>query len=69
MNIVWGMVTVVIGLVLVRSSFRKSESIMYKLLVARSRMIWGKHSHKFLFFSGVLIVIVGILMLFDLFRL
>jgi len=40
----------------------KSKFIIYKLLVARSKILWGKNAHNFLMVSGILIIIVGILM-------
>ena len=63
MNIIWGILTIIIGLFMLISSIMKSEFIIYKLLVARSKMLWGKNVHNFLMFSGILIIIVGILMI------
>jgi len=63
MNIVWGILTIIIGLFILISSIIKSEFIIYKLLVARSKILWGKNVHNFLMVSGILIIIVGILMI------
>ena len=62
MNIIWGILTIFIGLFMLISSIIKSEFIIYKLLVARSKILWGKNAHNFLMISGILIIIMGILM-------
>ena len=62
MNIIWGILTIIIGLFMLISSIMKSEFIIYKLLVARAKILWGKNTHNFLMISGILIIIVGILM-------
>lgn len=63
MNIIWGILTIIIGLFMLISSIMKSEFIIYKLLVARSKILWGKNAHNFLMISGLLIIIFGILMI------
>ncbi len=62
MNIIWGILTIFIGLFMLISSIIKSEFIIYKLLVARSKILWGKNVHNFLMVSGILVIIMGILM-------
>ena len=62
MNIIWGILTIFIGLFMLISSIMKSEFIIYKLLVARSKILWGKNVHNFLMVSGILVIIMGILM-------
>ena len=62
MNIIWGILTIIIGLFMLVSSIMKSEFIIYKLLVARAKILWGKNAHNFLIISGILVVIMGILM-------
>lgn len=63
MSIIWGILTIVIGLFMVISSIMKSEFIIYKLLVTRSKILWGENAHNFLMVSGLLIIIVGFLMI------
>jgi len=41
----------------------KSEFIMYKLLVVRSKILWGKNVYVFLMISGILVILAGIMML------
>ena len=62
MNIIWGILTIFIGLFMLISSIMKSEFIIYKLLVARSKILWGKNAHNFLMVSGIFVIIIGILM-------
>ena len=62
MNLIFGILTIFIGLFMLISSIMKSEFIIYKLLVARSKILWGKNVHNFLMVSGILVIIMGILM-------
>ena len=61
-NVFWGILMIVIGLLLSISGWTASEFPLYRLLVARSRMLWGDNVHRFHQVAGILIVIVGILM-------
>ncbi len=47
MHVLWGALMVVIGLLMVAGASLKSEFIIYRLLVARSRMLWGDKVHLF----------------------
>jgi len=58
----WGLVMVGIGLFFVVSGWLKSDLFIYRLFVARSRLLWGDKVHLFLLFSGVAIMLVGGLM-------
>ena len=57
----WGILMILIGLFLFISGLRKSEFIVYKLLVARSRILWGEKVHQFHQIAGILVIIAGIL--------
>ncbi len=61
MNYVWGGLIVAVGIYLFVSAVMKSEFIVYKLLTARSRILWKEHVHKFYTVAGVLVVVFGIL--------
>ena len=50
-----------IGTFILMSSLTRSKFILYKLLVARSKTLWGKHVYKFHAISAVLIILVGII--------
>lgn len=62
MNIVWGILMVLIGLFLFISALKRSEFIVYRLLYARSRLLWGEHAHTFLLVVGL--VLLGLSSLF-----
>ncbi|MBI9096721.1 MAG: hypothetical protein JEY71_17825 [Sphaerochaeta sp.] len=62
MNIVWGILMVLIGLFLFISALKRSEFIVYRLLHARSRLLWGEHAHTFLLVVGL--VLMGLSSLF-----
>lgn len=62
MNMVYfGILMIVIGLFFSISGFRKSEFIIYQVLVSKSRKIWGENVHKFYQIVGLIIILVGIL--------
>ena len=39
----------------------KSEFIIYRLLAARSRILWGENVHFFYQVAGAAVIVVGIL--------
>ncbi len=55
----WGLVMVGVGLFFVVSGWLKSDFFIYRLFVARSKLLWGDNVHLFLLFSGVAIMLVG----------
>jgi len=61
MKVFWGCVMVVIGLVVFIWGFRKSEFVIYRLLAARSKILWGENVHKFYQVAGILVILAGIL--------
>lgn len=56
MNYVWGVLMAGIGMFMSINAYRKSEFILYKFLVARSKLFWGEHVHSFILVAGVLLV-------------
>ncbi|RLD11983.1 MAG: hypothetical protein DRI44_02225 [Chlamydiae bacterium] len=62
MNVLWGCVTVAIGLIMFIWGLRKSEFIIYRILVARSKILWGENVHKFYQVVGIMIIVFGILL-------
>ena len=54
---------IIIGTFMLMGSLTRSNFILYKLIVARSKILWGKNVYKFHTISAVLIILVGILML------
>ena len=61
MNILWGLLMAVIGLLLLVAGTTKSKFIAYRLLVARSRILWGQGDtvHHFYQVSGLILVMLG----------
>ena len=67
MNLLWGSLTALIGLYIFVSALTKSEFIVYKLLAARAKLLWGDHVHTFLMVVGVLIMGFSSLFFFGIF--
>jgi len=61
MSILWGCLIAVVGLFLFISATTKSELIVYRLLVARSKILWGERVHGFYQVAGLLVVAFGVL--------
>ena len=61
MEPMWGLAFIAIGLFMLISALLKSNFIVYRLLVARSKMLWGENVHWFYVVVGVIITILGIL--------
>jgi hypothetical protein len=66
MNAVWGIVMILIGIFFFISGILKSNFVIYRLLISRSRLLWGEGNavHYFYIVVGILIAIVGILLAF-----
>lgn len=65
MNYVWGSLMVVIGFFIFVSALTKSDFIIYRLIHARSRVLWGDHAHTFLMVVGVILVGVSAMFFFQ----
>jgi len=65
MNFLWGTLMLLIGLFILISSLSKSNFIIYKLLVARSKILWGENVHTFLLIIGIIIMILSSLFFFN----
>lgn len=63
MRVFWGSLMAVIGLLMLAAGTAKSKFIVYRLLVARSKILWGEGDavHRFYQVSGLILVIVGAL--------
>jgi hypothetical protein len=62
MHVLWGILMAAVGLFMLVCGTLKSEFIVYRLMVARSRILWGQGDavHRFYQVSGVIIVMLGI---------
>jgi hypothetical protein len=61
MHILWGCLIAAVGLFLFVSGTTRGKSVVYRLLVARSKILWGERVHGFYQVAGVLVVVFGIL--------
>ena len=61
MNVLWGGLMLLAGLFLFISGTIKSDFIIYRLLVARSEILWGEKVHLMYQLSGGIILILGLL--------
>jgi hypothetical protein len=62
MHVLWGILMAAVGLFMLVCGTLKSEFIIYRLMVARSRILWGQGDavHRFYQVSGLIIVMLGI---------
>ena len=57
----WGTLMAIIGLFMLVCGTVKSDFVVYRLLVARSRILLGDAVHRFFQVSGVIVAVLGIL--------
>jgi len=62
MDFYWGILTIAIGLFLLICSFTKSDFIVYRLFVYRSKILWKDNVYTFHQIVSVIIIVLGILM-------
>ncbi len=63
MHILYGALTVTAGLFLLVCGTRRSEFVIYRLLMARSRILWGEQLHRFHQVAGAMVIVFGLLMI------
>ena len=61
MPLLWGILIVIAGLLLLICGSLKSEFFIYRLIVARSKILWGEKTHRFHQIAGVIVIVVGVL--------
>ena len=66
MAVVWGLIIAAIGAVFIFWGRTRSQFIVYRLLVARSRILWGEGDrvHGFYQVAGALMIVAGALVAF-----
>ena len=57
----WGCLVAALGLFLLASGTTRSDFIVYRLLVARSKITWGERVHGFYQVAGILVFVFGVL--------
>jgi hypothetical protein len=60
-SVVWGVLIAVVGTVFVLWGRTKSDFVVYRVLAARSRMLWGDRVHGFYQVVGVVMAVFGLL--------
>ncbi|MBC8217967.1 MAG: hypothetical protein H8E73_05830 [Planctomycetes bacterium] len=61
MHVFWGILMIAVGLFMVVCASLKSQFIIYRLMVARSKILWGKNVHRFHQIAGVAVIVFGVL--------
>ena len=63
MHVLWGLLMAAVGLFMLVCGTLKSEFIIYRLLVARSRILWGQGDavHRMYQVAGLIILVLGVL--------
>ncbi|AIU69299.1 hypothetical protein TEU_02485 [Thermococcus eurythermalis] len=61
MNQIWGVVMAAVGLFMLVSGVTRSNFVVYRLLVARSKMFWGENVHRFYQAVGTVLIVLGVL--------
>jgi len=61
MHLLWGILIVLAGLFLLVCGRLKSDFLIYRLIVARSKILWGDNAHRFHQIVGAIVIVVGLL--------
>ena len=61
MHVLWGILIVLVGLFLLICGRLKSDFIIYRLLVYRSKILWGDNVHFFHQVAGAIVILFGVL--------
>ncbi len=61
MHVLWGVLIIVAGLFLLVSGRIRSDFIIYRLIVARSKILWGEKVYLFHQITGAIVIVFGLL--------
>lgn len=61
MNVLWGALIIAAGLFLLVCGRTKSEFFIYRLMVYRSKILWGENVHRFHQVVGAIVIVFGVL--------
>ncbi len=64
MHILWGSLIMAAGLFMLVCGSLKSKFIIYRLMVARSKILWSENVHRFYQITGAIVIIFGALVAF-----
>lgn len=59
MGSIWGLIIAAVGALFIVWGRSRSDFVVYRLLVARSRLLWGDRVHAFYRVCGALMIIAG----------
>lgn len=59
----YGVAMIAIGALMVAGARAESESLPYRLIAARARVLWKERTHQFLKVSGGLVIIAGLIVM------
>jgi hypothetical protein len=57
----WGIAISTIGLLMFLGGLTKSEFVVYRVLAARTRLVWGDNVHVFYVAAGLIVAVFGVL--------
>jgi len=60
MHLLWGILVILAGLFLLVCGSLKSEFFIYRLLVARSKILWGEKTYRFHQVVGIIVIVFGV---------
>ncbi len=60
-NTLWGVLMAAVGVLFVSWGSTASDFVVYRVLAARSRIVWGGRVHRFYQVVGVVLVVLGVL--------
>ena len=61
MHLLWGLLIIAAGVFMFVCGLSKSDFIIYRLMAARSKMLWGDNVHRFYQVVGVIVALFGFL--------
>lgn len=61
MNVLWGIVMVAIGVSFAYWGSTQSGFVVYRVLAARSKILWGERVHRFYQVVGAILAVLGLL--------
>ena len=60
MHVLWGLLMMAAGVFMFVCGLSKSEFIIYRLMAARSKILWGDNVHRFYQVVGVIVTVFGV---------
>ncbi len=61
MHNIWGVMIAIVGLLMLLGGLTKTDFVLYRILAARSRLLWGDNVHSFYVVVGLMVALFGVL--------